>query len=426
MVKFELIEKNENFLKYEYYPEADKTKKPGIIIVDLKEEFIGSGASFKKSYQIKGIDNQYYNLKIYYQDKLNSILFKVIIVGDFTEIIYTNTLTLENFYNLNRFFRQYISIEEIYNLFFKNSNNKDLSLLKIKNIIHLNFFVLSLNKKEKINIDLIEEKISGDKMINKICKKIKEMERYYKLKESHNKTNKFFYYILLLSFILNIINIIIIYKSKNEINNMKIQLKDIKYIKNKDDFDEIKNIESYSNSNNNKNNYIDNYIHKYNAFDLINEGLRKKLNKKIKNYELIFQASKDGFKSKDFHNKCDYKSNTVSFILTKEKKIIGGFTDVSWDSESDAKEGSNGFIFSLDNKEIYYNINLKFNIRCIAEYGPIFGNFDIGISNDCNLNNKSYVSSYAYDTKDKNQFFENKNYFYVEDYATYQLYLENI
>ena len=40
MVKFELIEQNENFLKYEYYPEADKTKKPGIIIVDLKEEFI--------------------------------------------------------------------------------------------------------------------------------------------------------------------------------------------------------------------------------------------------------------------------------------------------------------------------------------------------------------------------------------------------
>ena len=395
-------------------------------VINLKEEFIGSRASFKKSYQIKGIDNQYYNLKIYYQGKLNSILFKVKIVGDFTEIIYTNTLTLEKFYNLNRFFRQYISIEEICNLFFKNLNNKDLSLLKNKNIIHLNFFVLSLNKKEKINIDLIEEKISGDKMINKICKKIKEMERYYKLKESHNKTNKFFYYILLLSFILNIINIIIIYKSKNEINNMKIQLKDIKYIKNKDDFDEIKNIESYSNSNINKNNYIDNYIHKYNAFDLINEGLRKKLNKKIKNYELIFQASKDGFKSKDFHNKCDYKSNTVTFILTKERMIIGGFTDVSWDSESDAKEGSNGFIFSLDNKEIYYNINLKFNIRCIAEYGPIFGNFDIGISNDCNLNNKSYVSSYAYDTKDKNQFFENKNYFYVEDYATYQLYLENI
>ena len=128
-------------------------------VINLKEEFIGSRASFKKSYQIKGIDNQYYNLKIYYQDKLNSILFKVKIVGDFTEIIYTNTLTLENFYNLNRFFRQYISIEEIYNLFFKNLNNKDLSLLKNKNIIHLNFFVLSLNKKEKINIDLIEEKI---------------------------------------------------------------------------------------------------------------------------------------------------------------------------------------------------------------------------------------------------------------------------
>ena len=34
-------------------------------------------------------------------------------------------------------------------------------------------------------------------MINKIRKKVKEMERYFKLKESHNKTNKLFYYILL-------------------------------------------------------------------------------------------------------------------------------------------------------------------------------------------------------------------------------------
>ena len=80
----------------------------------------------------------------------------------------------------------------------------------------------------------------------------------------------------------------------------------------------------------------------------------------------------------------------------------------------------------MNNKEIFYNIDLKFNIRCIADYGPIFGNFDIGISNDCNINNKSYFSSYAYDTKGKEKIFAENKFFCVEDYATYELTFENI
>ena len=138
---------------------------------------------------------------------------------------------------------------------------------------------------------------------------------------------------------------------------------------------------------------------------------------------MIFRASRDGFKAIDFHKKCDGKSNTVTFILSKTGKIFGGFTDVSWDSETDAKEGSNGFIFSLDNKEIYYNINLKFNIRCLADYGPIFGNFDLYLSNDCNKN-KSSINSYAYDTLGKENIIAGNKYFYVEDYEVYELELE--
>ena len=110
----------------------------------------------------------------------------------------------------------------------------------------------------------------------------------------------------------------------------------------------------------------------------------------------------------------------MTLVFSKNGRIFGGFTDVSWDSESDAKEGSNGFIFSLDNKEIYYNINVKFNIRCIADYGPIFGNFDLCISNNCNKN-KSFISSYAYDIHEKENFFDGNKSFYVEDYEVYEL-----
>jgi len=88
-----------------------------------------------KFYQLKGKDNQYYNINIIFQDKLESVIFKVKPIGDFTELIYTKTLELKDFYNLNRFFRQYLSIKELYLLFFSKINNEDLSIIKNKNII---------------------------------------------------------------------------------------------------------------------------------------------------------------------------------------------------------------------------------------------------------------------------------------------------
>ena len=171
----------------------------------------------------------------------------------------------------------------------------------------------------------------------------------------------------------------LIEQKTNDINNEFSQIKKEIKINNNIILNKIKDNEnnkkiSISNSKiSNKNNQlklIDNYIFKNIALNLINEGIINKKRETIKNYELIFKASKDGYKSIDFHKKCDWRANTVTFIVSSTGRIFGGFTDVSWDSESDAKEGSNGFIFSLDNMKIYYNINVKFNIRCLAEYGP--------------------------------------------------------
>ena len=87
------------------------------------------------------------------------------------------------------------------------------------------------------------------------------------------------------------------------------------------------------------------------------------MNKRIKEYKLLLKAKRDGFGTKDFHSKCDNKSYTVSFIKSKEGRRFGGFIDVEWD-QSDYKEGSNGFIFSLDNNEIYYNKDSNYNSSC--------------------------------------------------------------
>ena len=113
-------------------------------------------------------------------------------------------------------------------------------------------------------------------------------------------------------------------------------------------------------------------IIKYEELDLIEEGIRKNLNKRIKEYRLLFKGKRDGFGSKDFHSKCDNKSYTVSFIKSKEGRRFGGFTDVEWDQSDSWKKGSNGFIFSLDNNEIYYNKNSNCNIYCHSNYGPTF------------------------------------------------------
>ena len=85
------------------------------------------------------------------------------------------------------------------------------------------------------------------------------------------------------------------------------------------------------------------------------------------NLSLIYQASRDGFKAKDFHLKCDGYLNTLTVIKASNGNIFGGFTTVDWGTpqsnnyyyySSYFKSDSNAFLFSLVNK---YNISLLIN-----------------------------------------------------------------
>ena len=136
--------------------------------------------------------------------------------------------------------------------------------------------------------------------------------------------------------------------------------------------------------------------------DLIEAGIRKIFNKRIKIYVLLFRASRDGFGAENFHSKCDNKRYTVTLVKTKEGRRFGGFTDAVWDQSFYNKRGSNCFIFSIDNNEIYYNKDSNYNIFCNKNSGPTFGNNDFSISNDCNKNNKSReYSNDSFDTYGK-------------------------
>jgi hypothetical protein len=53
-----------------------------------------------------------------------------------------------------------------------------------------------------------------------------------------------------------------------------------------------------------------------------------------KKWTLLYRGSQDGFKSSNFHSKCDGHSNTVTVILTTKGFIFGGFTPIAWDSKT--------------------------------------------------------------------------------------------
>ena len=88
------------------------------------------------------------------------------------------------------------------------------------------------------------------------------------------------------------------------------------------------------------------------------------------------------------------------------------------------KKGDKGFIFSINNNQIYYNkkINYNYNIKCNEYYSPSFGNFDIKNINNCDQNNYSSDVTYynsAYNTPGNEYALPGKEHFYVLDYSVY-------
>ena len=68
-------------------------------------------------------------------------------------------------------------------------------------------------------------------------------------------------------------------------------------------------------------------------------------------WELKYRASRDGFKSKDFHSHCHGIAKTLTVIKACSGNIFGGFTKKRWHSRGGFVTDPEAFIFSLVNKE---------------------------------------------------------------------------
>jgi hypothetical protein len=135
--------------------------------------------------------------------------------------------------------------------------------------------------------------------------------------------------------------------------------------------------------------------------------------------KLVYRATRDGFNSDEFHNRCDGIANTLSVIKSEHGNVFGGFTEKEWRSDNNNNnnewtEDPNAFIISLVNKENEAFKAKNFNngqnaISCSSSRGPTFGaGVDFYIATDSNAN-KASLSNFGKSYKHSNFLYGTEN-----------------
>ncbi|POG70024.1 hypothetical protein GLOIN_2v1776267 [Rhizophagus irregularis DAOM 181602=DAOM 197198] len=141
-------------------------------------------------------------------------------------------------------------------------------------------------------------------------------------------------------------------------------------------------------------------------------------------FELLLSGSRDGFSPKKFHELCDNKPNTITFIKVKETgEILGGHNASIWKSSIGWSQSYYSFIFSFKNKvEIKDSIlsRIKNIDKALYHYeysGPRFGSLDLRLSYNGNVSeanqfNYNICKQTNYDKRIR----DTEDEFYIEDY----------
>ena len=281
-------------------------------------------------------------------------------------------MTYDELKIFDKIFKICDNLEEAYETMIVIFNYEKNSIKEITgNKLVLSIFILSLDKtyREK-NLELIKKFQNKENLIDNLIMQIGELketnqnlEKEIKQIKSENAKIK-----------------------ENFINFKKEITKDVNELKNK-----ITSLEKNSPSMHSK------IIKKNDEFDFVierlkrvnlNENQNENQNNEIKYFEnieflLLYRASKDGDRSKIFHEKCDKVKNTLTIVKTKKGLRFGGFTSQTWDGDGDDKKDINAFCFSLDRKKIYNSIKGKNAIYADPGYGPAFENCIFEIKDQC-------------------------------------------
>ena len=122
--------------------------------------------------------------------------------------------------------------------------------------------------------------------------------------------------------------------------------------------------------------------------------------------QLLYRASRDGWKSQDFHAACDgIQGATLVVIREIQGHVFGGFTETSWGSQISSHTSPQAFIYSLSNpsgaapsRMPLKNPAVRYAVMHDSAVGPCFGSYpDLCVAPDAHLNDDSSTSLYTYD-----------------------------
>ena len=127
-----------------------------------------------KEFTAKNQENQKFSLKIYQGDKL--IYFQIKEIGDIGDTLYKTESTLENFHKLNRVFRQFLTIEELFSYYFQCYKEEEIGVSKKDKKIKLTFIVEFMGKKNEVCFTLNPEQSKIENVVMNLCDKVKDID----------------------------------------------------------------------------------------------------------------------------------------------------------------------------------------------------------------------------------------------------------
>ncbi|EXX65413.1 uncharacterized protein OCT59_025354 [Rhizophagus irregularis] len=141
-------------------------------------------------------------------------------------------------------------------------------------------------------------------------------------------------------------------------------------------------------------------------------------------FKLLLRGSRDGFTAKKFHELCDNKPNTVTFIkIEGTEEFVGGYNPIIWKSSGTWGETKDSFIFSFKNNDVNNSIisNVQDKNHAVVyspRFGPQFGR-DIFIysSNESTDYNTFHYMKNHYEKKIR----DTETRFSIEDYEVFQI-----
>ena len=257
-------------------------------------------------------------------------------------------ITLEEFRQLNKFFRMFDTIKECAESLgnIMRDSNPKLLIQDNKALISINIFIPG-NSQQSIEFTLEKNSNELDNIVNNLLKEINI------LKSKVNDLN------LLINEKDKKINEI---SEKNEALNKKLESLEEKH---KLDFMNLKSwIFPFSDDTI--------IINDQKQLQFLSNKFRLIRPDKNVKFFLLYRKSRDSAQSMSFHFKCDYMKGTLVLIKTEDNLIFGGYTNETWSGYNLSKKDDTAFVFSLTNLKAC-NVKSGFDaIFCSPSYGPYF------------------------------------------------------